>query len=90
MDPVAFLRLHPPFDALTTGELAELAKVVESVHITPGQAILQQGGTPSGYLYVVQRGAVSLLLDGQVYQVLEPGEAFGYPSLLSKSHRPMM
>ncbi|MCB0080036.1 MAG: CBS domain-containing protein, partial [Caldilineaceae bacterium] len=83
MNPVDFLRHYPPFDTLTTAELAELAAAVEVARIARGSAILQQGGAPSSYVYVVQQGSVSMLTEGQVYQVLEAGEAFGYPSLLS-------
>lgn len=83
MNIVTFLRQYPPFDVLTTAELAQLADEVELVHVQRGDSILTAGGAPSSYLFVVQTGTVSLLSASQVYQVLEPGEPFGYPSLLS-------
>lgn len=83
MNPIDFLQQYPPFDSLTAEELAQLAVAVEVTRFARGSAILHRGGSPSQYLYVVQQGVISMLTDGEVYQVLEVGESFGYPSLLS-------
>jgi CBS domain-containing protein len=48
-----------------------------------GTTILRQAGEPSRFLYVVRRGAVELLDAGSVVDLLEEGEVFGHPSLLS-------
>ncbi|MCB0110954.1 MAG: cyclic nucleotide-binding/CBS domain-containing protein [Caldilineaceae bacterium] len=83
MNSVEFLRHYPPFDSLTPKEFALLAADVEVMRAARGSAILQRGKEPSRYVYVVQQGTVSMLTEGQIYQVLETGESFGYPSLLS-------
>ncbi len=42
-----------------------------------------EDGTPSDGLYVVRSGSMELAHGDQVVVVLEPGEAFGHPSLLT-------
>jgi CBS domain-containing protein len=80
---VGFLRRHPPFTALAEGSLEALARDAEIEYFPRGTEILAQEGPPSEHLFVVRRGAVELLDEGQVVDVLEEGEAFGHPSLLS-------
>ncbi|WP_245575161.1 DUF294 nucleotidyltransferase-like domain-containing protein [Meiothermus rufus] len=50
----------------------------------PGAVILSPAQPEAGGLYVVYRGMVRLEQDGQEVAWLEPGEAFGYPSLLGQ------
>jgi CBS domain-containing protein len=45
--------------------------------------ILVEDGQPSRYLYVVAAGSVELMHQGDLLDVLEPGECFGHPSLLT-------
>ncbi|MGZ6546371.1 MAG: CBS domain-containing protein, partial [Actinomycetota bacterium] len=83
MDIPSFLRLYPPFDELTEERLAE---VVEHTHIEfygGGRVILQVGGEPARFLYVVRTGAVELIDEEHVLDQLSEGEVFGHPSLLS-------
>lgn len=79
-----FLERHPPFSALNADALTALAGTAEIEYFPAGAEILEQGGFPSDHLYVVRRGAVELLAGGQVIDVLEEGEPFGHPSLLSR------
>ena len=44
---------------------------------------LVEDGAPATGLWVVLSGSFELLHEGEVIQVLEPGECFGHPSLLS-------
>jgi CBS domain-containing protein len=78
-----FLERFPPFSALRTDALARLAQDTEIEYFARGTEILAQEGRPSEHLYVVRKGSVELLDEGQVVDVLEEGEAFGHPSLLS-------
>jgi CBS domain-containing protein len=48
-----------------------------------GDLVLVEDGTPARHLYVVRTGSVELVHEEEVIDVLEPGEAFGHPSLLS-------
>lgn len=79
-----FLERHPPFSALNADALTALAATAEIEYFPAGAEILSQEGLPSEYLYVVRRGAVELLDEGQIIDVLEEGEPFGHPSLLSR------
>jgi CBS domain-containing protein len=83
MDIRGFLRRYPPFDAVSEDRLAEIAGSVEIEHFVGGTVILQQGGEPATALYVVRKGAVELLDDGQVLDLLLEGEVFGQFSLLA-------
>jgi CBS domain-containing protein len=78
-----FLERYPPFSTLNRDALATLAKSAEIEYFPAGAEILAQEGTPSEHLYVVRTGAVALVDDGVVVDVLEEGESFGHPSLLS-------
>jgi len=79
----AFLRRYPPFDDLTERELSRVADSVRIEFFEAGAEILRQGGEPAAFLYVVRTGAVELLDEGEVVDLLVGGEAFGHPSLTS-------
>jgi CBS domain-containing protein len=83
MQVEAFLARHPPFDSLETAELERVARSVQIEFFAAGTTILQQAGEPARSLYVVRTGAVELLDEGRVLDLLGEGEAFGHPSLLS-------
>jgi CBS domain-containing protein len=83
LDPVAFVRGTPPFDALPPPAFDDAAKALEIVFHPAGTRLLQRGGEPSQHLYVIRKGAVRLEREGQTLQVLEEGEIFGFTSLIS-------
>ena len=83
MDVATFLSRYPPFDALAPDELARVAGAVEIEHFPAGAAILEQSGQPARYLYVVRKGAVELIAEGRLYDLLSDGEVFGQFSLLA-------
>jgi CBS domain-containing protein len=83
MDIAGFLRRYPPFDELDEAKLAGIAATVEIEHVPAGTVVLQQGGEPADHLYVVRKGAVELLDDGHLTDLLGEGEVFGQFSLLA-------
>ncbi len=83
LDPIAFVRGTPPFDALPAPAFDEAAKSLEIVFFPTGTRLLTRGGAPSEHLYVIRKGAVRLERDAQTLQVLEEGEIFGFTSLIS-------
>ena len=85
MDIPSFLHLYPPFDALDDEALREVVRHTKIEFHAEGGVILQQGGEPSRFLYVIRKGAVELIDEGQVLDLLTEGEVFGHPSLLSGS-----
>ena len=83
MDIPSFLRLYPPFDDLEDDRLAEVVRHTHIEFFPVGSTVLQQSGDPSRYLYVIRTGAMELIDEGQVLDLLLDGEAFGFPSMLS-------
>jgi CBS domain-containing protein len=82
VDVATFLSRYAPFDGLSPDELARVAKAVEIEHFPAGAVILEQSGEPARYLYVVRKGAVELIAEGRLYDLLSDGEVFGQFSLL--------
>jgi CBS domain-containing protein len=82
-DVADFLASHPPFDALETDELQRLAQAAEVEFHPSGAEILHQGGEPVEHIWIVRSGAVEIVLDGRVLDLLGTGELFGHGSMLS-------
>jgi CBS domain-containing protein len=78
-----FLGRFPPFDVLPEDELTAVAESVELRTYVDGENILVEDAEPADHLYVVGDGAVELVHQEEVVDVLEPGECFGHPSLLT-------
>jgi CBS domain-containing protein len=78
-----FLAAYPPFDAVGADELARVAAVTETERTPGGKTIFSQGTGPVEYLRVVGAGSVEIIHDGQVLDLLGPGELFGHASMLS-------
>jgi CBS domain-containing protein len=83
MQVETFLARYLPFSALPRDELHRISGSVQIEYFPAGATILRQAGEPARYLYVVRRGAVELLDEGRLVDLLEEGELFGHPSLLS-------
>jgi CBS domain-containing protein len=78
-----FLARHAPFDGLPEDQLRDVAAQAV-VHEQPaGSVLLVEDGPPAAGLWVVLAGSMDLVHEGEVIQVLEPGECFGHPSLLT-------
>jgi CBS domain-containing protein len=78
-----FLGSRPPFDAVGADDLARIAAVTETEVIPRGKTIFSQGAGPVEYLWMVRTGAVEVVHDGRVLDLLGPGELFGQASMLS-------
>jgi CBS domain-containing protein len=78
-----FLARHPPFDGIEREELRKLAGQAVEHRLEPGQVVLVEDGVPATGMWVVVKGSMDLVHEGEVIQVLEPGECFGHPSLLT-------
>jgi CBS domain-containing protein len=79
----AFLRSHPPFDALDADEVERVARAVEVEAHRAGTTIFSQGAEPIEHLRVVRSGAVEVVHHGRVLDLLAEGELFGHASMLS-------
>jgi CBS domain-containing protein len=76
------IRAYPPFDRLGEAELKLVEQALETIHFAKGVRILTREGPPSQHLYLIRQGAVRLEREGQVAQVLEEADFFGYAPLL--------
>jgi CBS domain-containing protein len=82
-DLAAFLSRQPPFDGLESDALEAVVAAAQEIRYEQGQNALVEDGPVVDALQVVRSGSMDLLRDGRVVDVLEPGECFGHPSLLS-------
>jgi CBS domain-containing protein len=82
-DVAEFLRVHAPFDSLAREEVDAVAASAEVEFHRAGTAIFSQGAEPVDHVRVVRSGAVELIHDGGVLDLLGPGELFGHGSMLS-------
>jgi len=78
-----FLAGHPPFDALTADQRQDVAAAASVETYPAATTVLVEDGVPAPGLWVILTGSMDLVHQGEVVQVLEPGECFGHASLLS-------
>lgn len=78
-----FLARHPPFDGIDPQHLKRLAAEATEQRTAPGEVVLVEDGAPAHGVWVILTGSMELVHQGEVIQVLEPGECFGHPSLLT-------
>jgi len=77
------LARQPPFDTLDPAQLREVLAEAHELTVAAGEKVLVEDGVPASGLYVICSGSIELVHEGEVIQVLEPGECFGHPSLLT-------
>jgi CBS domain-containing protein len=78
-----FLRKYPPFAGLDAATLDDLARAVEVEFHAAGKIIFSKGVGPVEALRVIRSGAVEVVNDGQVLDLMDVGEIFGHASMLS-------
>lgn len=78
-----FLRVHPPFDALDPRDVARVAAAAELESFPAGATIFSHGAEPVRHLRVVRSGAVEIVAQDRVLDLLGEGEMFGHASMLS-------
>jgi CBS domain-containing protein len=79
----AFLVHQSPFKSVSDEERRAAAEAAQLLTLGRGQPALVEDGEPATGLFVVYSGSMDLVHADQVVDVLEPGECFGHPSLLS-------
>jgi CBS domain-containing protein len=83
MEPLQFASSLPPLDRLDPAGLDLLERTLEGVYFPAGTRILQQDGAPSSHVYILRKGSVRLVREGRELAIVEEGEYFGHPSVLS-------
>jgi CBS domain-containing protein len=79
---VEFLLSYPPFNALSRAEVEGAAASAEIEFHLAGTEIFSQGAKPT-VLRVIRAGAVEIVNDGRVLDLIGVGEMFGHASMLS-------
>ena len=77
------LARHPPFDEIDPEEVRAALEGAEVHAFDAGDIALVEDGAPALGLWVILDGSMDIVHEGEVIQVLEPGECFGHPSLLT-------
>src|SRR6476619_7311310 len=78
-----FLVGFPPFDRLSRDDLLRVVEDGTLRSYPAGTDILIEDGPPASELFVILSGSVELRHQDEVVDILEPGESFGHPSLLT-------
>jgi CBS domain-containing protein len=82
-DVAEFLVRQPPFDELDGDALERLAATVEIEFFPAGRIVFAQGAEPASHAHLIRTGAIELLDEGRVLDLLGEGELFGHASMLS-------
>jgi CBS domain-containing protein len=77
------LARHPPFDGIDEEEVRAALQGAREHAFDTGDTALVEDGVPALGLWVILDGSMDIVHEGEVIQVLEPGECFGHPSLLT-------
>ena len=85
-DLVLFLKDVALFEALTNSQLVEVAALAEKVDLPGGTTLFGQGDLPD-YLYLVRKGKLRVLGNGQELARLGPGECVGEMAVLASMRR---
>src|SRR6266566_8332893 len=83
MDIAGFLAEFPPFQGLAIEQLSRIASATQVEFFPAGTTILERSGESAAYLYVVRKGAVEILDQGRLVDLIGEGETFGELSLVS-------
>lgn len=78
-----FLEAYPPFDVLDADKLRTVSATAGLASFATGECPVVEDGTPSTHLFVIHTGAMELIHESEVIDVLEPGQCFGHTSLLT-------
>lgn len=80
------LQSLPLFGDLDAYDLSHVARWVEEVHAEPGDLLIEQGSMPYD-LFVIERGSVDVVRDGEPLATLGAGDVVGEIALLAQHRR---
>jgi MFS family permease len=83
---IGLLHGVPMFQPLPLPAIEQLARGLEPVHVSAGQAVFRQGD-PADRFYVIEGGTADVIGDGHLITTLGPGEGFGEIGLLRRVPR---
>lgn len=71
------LRTHPPFDRLDPELIRALAECIRVRYFDRKEIIFEAGNEPNDEVYLVHKGGVRIVRDGELAAMCEPGDLFG-------------
>ncbi len=80
-DSVALLRGLPFLADLPDGRLVEIANLLRPLRVLPGDSVVREGEA-GNWFYLVKRGELGVVKQGQTEALLGPGAYFGEVALL--------
>jgi len=83
-DIADFLRAQPPFDSLDEETLERVAAGTEIEFFAAGARIIDGKDEIAEFGYVVRSGAVEVVMEGRLIDLVGEGEMFGFAPLLSE------
>ena len=83
LEVTRFLLSYPPFDALDVDRVQRIADTVRIELHPAGDTIIVQGAEPVRHLRVVRSGAIEIIHDGKLLDLIGEGELLGHASMLS-------
>ncbi|MCR9206413.1 MAG: Stp1/IreP family PP2C-type Ser/Thr phosphatase [Halobacteriovoraceae bacterium] len=83
---VQTLKKIPLFAGLNYKEISQILEIIQIRNIEPGTQIITEGKTGED-MFVILKGHVTVLVQGQKVNKLKPGQFFGEMSLIDKSPR---
>jgi len=78
-----FLSLRAPFQSLALEDLSEMVVHTELEFYAAGAVILSEEWGPVTFLRVIHSGAVDIVHDGKLLDLLGQGDTFGHDAMLS-------
>jgi CRP-like cAMP-binding protein len=86
LDIILFLKDVALFESLSSSQLAEVARLAERVDVPEGRSLVNQG-EPADCLYLIRRGKVRVITNGQEVARLGTGECTGEMAVLAGTER---
>lgn len=83
LEVTRFLLSYPPFDAFDVDRVQRVAETVQVEFHPAGDTIIVQGAAPVRHLRVVRSGAIEIIHDGRLLDLVGKGELLGHASMLS-------
>ena len=71
---------------MTYKEITQLLEVIHISHVQKNETLIEQGAIGED-MFVILKGEVQVIIDGQEVACLKPGNYFGEMSLIDKSPR---
>jgi CRP/FNR family transcriptional regulator, cyclic AMP receptor protein len=84
--PVEALQRVPLFAGLNRREVSQIARLFKQRHFSAGETVVQEGSGGAAF-YVIESGEATVVVGGEQYSTLRPGDHFGEIALIDEGAR---